>query len=141
PKSAAGHENRAKILSKSLEIAPRVSEDFSRVILDQVTEAFDKLPEARDVTTFLDRAELLEKALFVAAHFDRLEHVQPFVSRFQAMLEARQGDYALQVMDKLAGRTLRGLRKLGMRDQIDHLLGVMANLILGGKDLTTLTAQ
>jgi hypothetical protein len=57
------------------------------------------------------------------------------------MLETKQGDYALQAMDKLAGRCLRGLRKLGMRDEIDHLLSVMAKLILGDRDIRTLSSK
>ena len=36
---------------------------------------------------------------------------------------------------------LRGLRKVGMREQIDHLLGVMANLILGGTELKSVLAK
>jgi hypothetical protein len=141
PRTATGHESRAKVLQKALEIAPRISEDFGRRLLDQVTTAFDALPDPRDVASFLERAKLLERALFVAAHFDRLEHIRPLVDRFQALLEAQGGERAVSVIDELAGRCLRGLRKLGMRDEIDHLLAVMANLILGGQDIHTQLAK
>jgi hypothetical protein len=141
PRSAAGNDSRAKVLQKSLEIAPRISEGFAAGLLDQVTETFDKLPKAPDIATFLDRAKLLERALFVAAHFDMREHILPMVQRFQALLESQEADRAVSAIDELAGRCLRGLRKLGMRDEIDHLLAVMARLILGGKDLKTLTAK
>ena len=142
PQSATAPETRGKILLKSLEIAPRVSEAFARTILEQVVPAFDALPPARDSVTYSDlHAPLLEKALFVAAHFDRLEHIVPLMSRFQALLEAGKTDYALKVMDELAGRCLRGLRKLGMREQIESLLSFMANLILSDKDQKSLTVD
>src|SRR5581483_7139185 len=122
PKTADGNESRAKVLQKSLEIATRVSEEFARGLLENVTGVFDALPRATDVTTFIDRAKLLERGLFVAAHFDRLEHIQPLVSRFKALLESQDTERAVSVIDELAGRCLRGLRKVGMRDEIDHLL-------------------
>jgi cellulose synthase operon protein C len=140
-KSASGNENRAKILQKSLEIAPRISEEFGRDLLEKVTAVFDALPKAPDVSTFIERAKLLERALFVAAHFDRLEHIQPLIERFRALLEAQDAERAVSAIDELAGRCLRGLRKLGMRDEIDHLLTMMAKLVLGGQELKALTAK
>src|SRR5207237_693969 len=106
--------NRAKVLQKALEIAPRVSEEFARALLENVTEAFDALPKPLDITTFLERAKLLERAMFLAAHFDRQETIQPLISRFRTLLESQNSDWALSAIDELAGRCLRGLRKLGM---------------------------
>jgi cellulose synthase operon protein C len=141
PKSASGHEDRARVLQRSLEIAPRVSEDFARDLLEKVATVFDALPKPLDITSFLGRAKLLERALFVAAHFDRLEHIQPFLSRFRALLESQDSERAVSAIDELAGHCLRGLRKLGMQDEIDSLLKLMANLILGGKDWNALAAK
>jgi hypothetical protein len=140
PRTTEGTEGRARVLRKALEIAPRISEDFSRGLLDQVTDTFDKLPRP-DPHTLPERAKLLERALFVAAHFDRLEHVQPLVSRVQALLESQDPQSAVAAINELAGSGLRGLRKLGMRDQIEHLLRVMTNVGLGGKDAKALKAK
>jgi hypothetical protein len=56
-------------------------------------------------------------------------------------LESQDTERAVSVIDELAGRCLRGLRKVGMRDEIDHLLKVMANVILGGKEMKSLTGK
>ena len=46
---------------------------------------------------------------------------------------------AMQAVEKLASESLRGLRKLGMRDEIDVLLRQMADVILQGEDMSTLS--
>src|SRR5260370_1090725 len=62
-------------------------------------------------------------------------------TRLHSMLESKQGDYAFKAMDNLAARCLRGVRKLGMPDEIDHLLKLMAKMILGDMDMKTLIAK
>jgi hypothetical protein len=137
-KGMEGVEQRAKVLKAALEAAPRVGEEFAREMLDLGQKAYDALPEPADVNALTERATFLEKALFVAAHFDSTEHLHPLVARFEAMLQSQSGSLAIQALEKLAGRCFRGLRKLGMRDQIDPLLRQMADLVLEGKDLESL---
>jgi hypothetical protein len=136
-KGAEAAEIRARILRVALHLAPRVSEEFGRNMLKLVNEAYDALPEPKDLNAVLDQANFLEKALFVAAHFDRSEHIHPLVARFQRMVQAQKGSASLQALDTLADQCFRGLRKLGMRDEIDHLLGQMADLVLEGQDVKT----
>jgi hypothetical protein len=139
PKGAKGNEARARVLRAGLEAAPRVSEEFARQMLDQTIPAYDALPEARETAALVDQAAFLEKALFTAAHFDRIEHIHPLVERFRRMLQAqRHNPQAVQALDSLAGQCFRGLRKLGMRDEIDQLLGLMAEVILGGQELSAI---
>src|SRR5262249_24505787 len=76
--------------------------------------------------------------LFTAAHFDRREHIQQLVTRFQQLLQSQSGTRAISALEGLAGACFRGLRKLGMRDEIDRLLQQMADLILEGQDITTI---
>jgi hypothetical protein len=136
-KGAEAHEIRARILRVALHLAPRVSEEFGRNMLKLVNDAYDALPEPKDPNAVMDQANFLEKALFVAAHFDRFEHIHPLVARFQRMVQAQKGSSSFQALDSLADQCFRGLRKLGMRDEIDHLLGQMAELILSGQDIRT----
>jgi hypothetical protein len=135
PRGNKRHEQRARVIRAGLECAPRVNEEFARRMLEQVVSAYDSLPPASDLAAIQDRALFLEKSLFVAAHFDRLEHIHPLVNRFQQMLETQKGPQSIQHMNTLAGQCFRSLRKLGMRDEIDRLLRLMAEVILGGKDL------
>jgi hypothetical protein len=141
PRGSKGHELRAKILRAGLEAAPRVNEDFARRLLDQAVPAYDALPENPDLQGLLDQAAFLEKALFVAAHYGSDTHVHPLVARFEKVLHSQRGPQGLEALNSLAGQCFRGLRKLGMRDEIDRLLGRMADAVLEGKDLAAVDFQ
>jgi hypothetical protein len=135
PEGPKDSELRSRVLKAGLEAAPRVGEDFARKLLDQAIPCYDGLPEPKDLPAVMEQASFLEKALFVAGHFGRTEHVQPLVARFQRMLQAQRGPQALPALDSLAAQCFRGLRKLGMRDEIDQLLRQMAELVLEGRDI------
>lgn len=141
PKGVRGAEARARILRAALELAPRVSEDFGREMLDQVMPTYDSLPETRDQNGLMEQANFLEKALFVAGHYDRIEHLHPLVGRFQTLLQSQKGDKAIHAIESLAGQVLRSLRKLGMREEIDQLLNLMEGVILQGQDIQHLDIQ
>lgn len=138
PKAGKGAEQRARVVRAGLEAAPRVGEEFARKMLDQSIPAYDALPETRELSALVEQAAFLEKALFVAGHFGRVEAVHPLVTRFQRMLEGQKGPQAIQVLDSLAAQCFRGLRKLGMRDEIDAILKQMADLVLEGQDVKTI---
>jgi hypothetical protein len=135
PKGAKGNDQRARILRAGLDLAPRVSEEFAQDLLDRTVATYDAMPEAQEQAALLDQAALLEKGMTVAAHFDRHEHIQMLVARFQKLLQSQRGGKAVQSLDQLAAQCFRGLRKLGMRDEIDQLLRQMAEIILEGKDV------
>ncbi len=135
PRGPRGNEQRARVLHAGLEASPRVGEEFARKMLDQTIPAYDALPEAREMATVMEQAQFLEKALFVAGHFGRVESVHPLVTRFQRMLQAQSGAHVFQVLDTLAYQAFKGLRKLGMRDEIDQILRQMAELVLKGREV------
>jgi len=131
-----GKQDRARVLRTALEVAPRVGEDFARKMLEQTIPAYDALPqETKELAALLDQANFLEKALFVAAHFGRVEAVHPLVTRFQRMLQSQKGPQSLPALESLAKYCFRGLRKLGMRDEIDQILRQMAELVLEGQEV------
>jgi hypothetical protein len=135
PKGVKGNEQKARVLRAGLEAAPRVGEDFARKLLDQTIPTYDALPEPKELAILMEQSAFLEKALFVAGHFGRMEAVHPLVARFQRMLQTQRGPQALTVLNELAAQCFRGLRKLGMRDEIDQVLRQMAELVLEGQDV------
>ena len=142
PKGNKGHEIKAKVLPKALDVAPRVGEEFAFFLLGQLVPVYDALPEAREMAAVFEQAALLEKGLFVAAHFDRKDHIQALVQRFHKLLQAQRGNGStLPALDSLAGQCFRGLRKLGMREEIDTLLRQMQDVILEGQDMTAAAAR
>jgi hypothetical protein len=147
PRGAAGNDSRLRIVLAGLEAAPRVNEELAREMLDLALPAYDaqpaleSLPEERRLAALEMHAKFLERALFVAAHFDRIEHIHPLVARFEKLLQTQRGPQALKAIDLLAGQCFRGLRKLGMRNEIDHLLEQMADLVLHGRSLESVEPE
>jgi hypothetical protein len=136
PRGPEGSEVRARILRAALDQAPRVGEDFSVEMLALTPAAFDALSPPQGAVEFEDQATLLERGLFVAAHFDRKEHVQQFVTRFGRLLQGQRDAPTVEALDSLAAQSFRGLRKLGMQQEIYKLLDLMKEVLLKGRDLT-----
>jgi hypothetical protein len=124
---------RTRVLQAVLEQAPRLGEDFAATLLPQAVACYDGLPAAGEEKALLQRAELLDKTLLVAAHFDRPEDVQALVARFQKLLRSAGRGTARSAVLSLAGPYLRGLRKLGMRAEIELLLRQMEELLLADR--------
>jgi hypothetical protein len=87
------------------------------------------------------QGELLERTLFLAAHFDRREKVQELVDQFVELLRAKSEDQRHELINVVAARCLRSLRKLGLKDEIDRLLGRMQELVLGGQSVAQVRAK
>jgi hypothetical protein len=62
-------------------------------------------------------------------------------SQFRAMLESATDSITIETVDALAGHCLYGLRKLGMRGEIERLLRQMTESILGGRSLETIASD
>ena len=134
----AQSQDRIKALRLALEQAPRIGEGFARSMLDQALAAYDSVPEDAEPALLQDRGELLEKALFVAAHFDRVEHIQALLSRFKKLFQTGSPALLMNDLEKLILHCFRGLRKLGMRDEINQLLLRITAALLKGKDIASL---
>jgi hypothetical protein len=132
---------RARALEAILEQAPRLGEEFAAGAINRAIAAYDALPPSRDDNGLSLRSALLEKSLFVAAHFDRAEVVHAFVARFQQLLRSQRDAEAPQLFTALAGQCLRGLRKLGMRQEIELLLRQLEELVLKGRKLESLRPE
>jgi hypothetical protein len=141
PKGATGPDARVQILQAGLEQAPRIGEEFARELLELVAPAYDAMRSGEDIALTMSRAAILEKSLFVAAHFDEIDYVPLLLARFEKLLESQRGGPTVEAVEKLASQCLRGLRKLGMRDEIDRLLGLMADVILQGKPLPSIATR
>ena len=120
---------RAGIVKEALEVAFRLGEESAIKILGLVLLVGDA---TGDVAR---QAELLEKGLRVAAHFDRTADVRAFVGRFDVLL-ASGGSRTALTLEPLIGQCFRGLRKLGLHDEIERLLRRISEIVLKGHDFT-----
>lgn len=118
---------RRRVITTALEVGPRLGEVVARDILD---EAFEML-DSGESDTVLDQALLLEGGLFLAGHFDQTEAVASFVDRLHTLLESQEDadTETIQTLQTLLMQSFRGMRKLGMRDNIARLLDQMASLV------------
>ncbi|MBX9581371.1 MAG: hypothetical protein K2X87_13805 [Gemmataceae bacterium] len=134
-------EARFQVLHAALPLAPRAGEAFALELLDLVPAVLTHpgLPAPPDTTR--KQGELIERALVVAAHYGRGEAVQKVVDQFARLLRAKPEAGRFTLVNVVAGRTLRTLRKLGLRDEIDGLLTRIRTEVLGGADLPALRRQ
>ncbi len=147
--SAAERLGRARVVSAALGVAPRIGERFAKDLLPEVLPACAILDEAAEQAgsptekgdRLEEEAELLERAIFLAAHFDQAGPVQAFVGAFQALVQKLRQAGGAQKLDAVAAQALRGLRKLGLREEIHAILNAMAEAVTGGKPLDALAAK
>jgi hypothetical protein len=134
-----------RILRSSLEQSPRIGEEVAQHLLEQSLRAYDQsssLPaDAKERPGLELLVDLLERGLFVAAHFGRFDAVQALMARFRQLLREECESSSLSGFDRVVEMCLRGLRKLGLRDEIQELLTLMSNAILKGRNPTTLLAE
>ena len=125
---------RMRVLPAALQVAPRVSEPFCCSLLQHVDQTIRHADEP------IDRAMVLQQALYVAAHYGRIEYVHEFmklldssldaiVQRYLQLTFANENIEKIQAIESLFEQSFRGLRKLGMRDEISQLYGRVAELV------------
>src|SRR5262249_1648097 len=112
-KSAKNARQVLAVLRTGFDLGPRLSEKFTGTLLDRLLALRDVVTIVQDLHELEQRTTLLDRALFLAAHYDRTQHVQSLVSVFVQLVESQRGDQATEALDTLAGQGLRGLRKLG----------------------------
>lgn len=140
-KSAKIPRQTLAVLRTGFDVGPRLSEKFTITLLDRLIALRDVVTIVQDLHELEQRTALLDRALFLAAHYDRTQHVQSLVSVFVQLVESQRGDQAVEALDTLAGQGLRGLRKLGLREEIETLLHRMSDLVMQGQNLPAVRAR
>lgn len=149
--------DRLSILCDSLAVAPRVGEAFTLQLLQQVPDVLNALPSTpatQDLTrgaakdaektnrALIDeKTRLLQRALMLAANYDRAEQVQSLFQTFLRLLHGEHGRSLHQVVALVVGECIRSLRKLGLRDEVSTLLNVLGSRLLGGKSIAEVKAD
>ncbi len=129
-------DNRFMVLVNALPLAGRVGEPFTVELLNLVPETMRAVgtatgPQQADLPK--KQGQLLERGLFLAAHFDRREVMQQLVDQFVELMKSKSEEQRYELVNIVAGQCLRSLRKLGLRDEIDKLLHRMQDVIFGGQ--------
>ena len=129
-----------RILTTALHQASHLSEAFAVNILGRLIALRENLATVQSLHELEQNAKVLERALFLAAHFDRAEYLQQIVATFFQLLESQRDNNFTEAVDGLA-QCLRSLRKLGLRQEIDGLMARMTDLLMKGVGLAELRAK
>jgi cellulose synthase operon protein C len=134
-----------RILKGALEQSPRIGEEIAQHLLEQALRGYDRsfsLPvDDKERPGPEQLMDLLERGLFVAAHFGRLDAVQALMARFRQLLREERESPSTIGFDRVIEQCLRGLRKLGLRDEIEELLALMSDAVLKGRNAGSLLTE
>lgn len=136
-------QDEALILVEGLMLAPRVGESLAQTLLARVEPTLDKLlAQSADAKLLNVQAGLLDRAFVIAATYDRIELARQLLKRFLLVLQrAHQGRQYSHSINASFGQCLRSLRKLGLQDDIEAVIGQMSALITSGKSMSSLKAS
>jgi cellulose synthase operon protein C len=124
---------RLLALTAALKVAPRLGEEFALARLAEVPALCQTDCDAFEL------AKLLELSLFVAAHFSQAGVVQQMLDLFLHLLGANQERMARdERLESLVSQCFRGLRKLGLHEEIRRLLARLTLVVTHGQPFAAL---
>jgi hypothetical protein len=139
-------DSQTRVVHKALALAHRVGEAFTLEVLGWVPGLLvpnpiriGNPPTSREAATL--RGELVERSIVLAAHYGRADLVKQYARRFTDLLRAEPEVTRFPLVNAAAGRALRNLRRLGLRDEIDYFLTEVGAVIYQGTDLPGLRAR
>jgi hypothetical protein len=103
---------------------------------DALRQSFPQMPQLHE-----KQAQLLERGLFLAGHFDHRDLVGQLVDAFGEVVTGKTDEAQLELINIVCGSCLRSLRKLGLRDDIDKLLRKLLTAVLGRASIKDLKGK
>ena len=129
----ASPESRFMVLYDGLPRAARVGEAFTVELLNLVPETMKASAASATISQItLKSCQLLERAMFLAAHFERRDILERLIDQFVELVKSKPEDQRFEWINLVVSQGLRGLRKLGQRDELDRFLRRLQDLVLGG---------
>jgi hypothetical protein len=134
-KEVPSAEEQLIVVREGLMLAPRVGESFMLNLLGWAREVMDRLPPVpADPRILQPEGEMLERALTMAANYDRPDIVQQLLARFLALVQiAQRHVHQAGYVNAAFRQGLRALRKLGLRDDMARLIDSVARDALGDR--------
>ncbi len=114
---------RSSILTVALQFSPRIAEPLAQDLLCRVT------PLLGTLTDQLARTELLGAGFSGAAHWGNKERVREFAVGLHGLLNSQDGALLAQTYDRLLRRSIRALSQVGLREELNLLVGRLAEVL------------
>jgi cellulose synthase operon protein C len=131
-REAKNTTQRFYAVKAALTVAPRLGAEFAMPLLQETSVV------CAEPIAVSEQAKLLERALFMAAHFNQAETAQILFARFQEVVRSDALAAHPKEFNELIVQCFRGLRKLGMQDEMRGLLQGLTVAITRGKSLPSL---
>ena len=122
-------------LHEAIPLGPRVGESFTVELLQLVPAILvswppRNTPETQD--TVKKQGELLQRSLAQAGNYDRRDIVKALLDEFSTLIHGKKDEERFKLISAVGGHSLRVLKKLGMRDEIDRFYTNLHREILRG---------
>ncbi len=134
-KRATGND-RISTLANIVPLLPRGSGEFAAAVLHDVPAALDK-SAGSDAGT---RISLLERSLFLAAHYGNQDLVKNLFSRAESIVGEAKGRDKQLAIGNVAANAVQGLAKTGLSDLGTSFLERMEKMLTNGKPLADVKA-
>jgi hypothetical protein len=125
--------SRLFILQSALAYAGRVDESFAAELLERVPDLLPAANDAADGSRIQGR--VLERALLLAAHFDRRESVDSLVSLLLDLARSKRGDALNLFVNTLGTACFRSLMTLNQQHSVERLIDELTSLVLKGRTI------
>jgi hypothetical protein len=122
-----------RILQVAVPTSVRVGESFALECVGKVGPELKRAGRWRDARDLIDRVELVEVAIGVAAHFGKQALASGLLAALNGLLKDTKGEIAGWLAAALGSGSIRFLCRLGLPDAARHLLDQLADAVTGGK--------
>lgn len=125
---------KSVLLKAALPLAHRVGELFAVEMIDRIPQIFGQNTQY-DAGMLSMQAEVLERGLLLAAHYDHRELARQLLELFLASFSSSNEETRFEWASIVTRQCLRSMRKLGLRDEGAKLLQQLQSEILRGQSL------
>jgi cellulose synthase operon protein C len=128
-------EVQFSLLHEAIPLSPRVGEAFAVELLQQVPATLaswppPNTPETQEIAK--KQGDLLHRALSQAGNYDRRDLVKNLVDEFSNLIHSKKDEDRFRLINAVGGQSLRVMKRLGMRDEIDRFFTKLHSEILRG---------
>lgn len=117
-------DTKARLYDGAMDFFPSLSHERAHELLTVVVRTSEDIPPAR-------RVQVLEEALMLAGHFGEEALAREILAVLEPALAQVSGEGAAAIAPVAAGM-LRTLRRFGLRDAAERLLGLLQQAVGGG---------
>ena len=123
-----------QVLHEGLPLAAGVNEAFAVELLalvpDTLTNGTAEATGPQDLPR--KKGELLERAFFLASHFNRVDFIKTLINLFTTLVLSTSGGERFRLINRVARPCMRSMKKHGLNNEVEQLLTKLHNAVNGG---------